>query len=204
MGMTCALYRVSASEIAHLRASPEAVQALLSPPGSVPPVVEVREKGIGGWILRLFGVKVTQVDPTWEPPAGIVQEDDRQIDLDRAWHGLHYILTGTAWEGEPPACFLLAGGEEIGDENDDDRPRLLEPNQVRQLSAFLAAISDEEFRRRFDPERMAALEIYPESIWKRIDDRPSPLDYLRGGFDDLRAFVATSADRGEAIVVHIG
>jgi Domain of unknown function (DUF1877) len=202
MGMTCTLYRVVASETKHLRANPAAVEELMFPPGSTPPMVEVREKGLTGWLLHLVGVKITQVDPNWIPPEGAELDGDRELDLEGVWHGLHYILTGTAWEGKPPASFLILGGEEIGDEDDDNPPRLLEPNQVRELSAFLAALSDEEFLRRFDAERMTALDIHP-AIWKQDKD-PNPIELLQGGFDELRQFVATAAEHGEAIVVHLG
>src|SRR5262245_32769999 len=140
MGMSCSLYRVPQPDIEQLRANPAAVEALFFPPGSTPPVVEVREKGLTGRILHLIGVKITQVDPNWVPPEGAEPDQGRGIDLDKAWHGLHYIFTGTVWEGEPPGCFLVHGGEEVGDEDDDTRPRLLDPNQVRQFSAFLASI----------------------------------------------------------------
>lgn len=33
------------------------------------------------------------------------------LDLDKAWHGLHYVLTGTAAQGEEPWGYLLTGGE---------------------------------------------------------------------------------------------
>jgi hypothetical protein len=29
------------------------------------------------------------------------------LDLDKAWHGLHFLLTGTAWEGTPPLDFIV-------------------------------------------------------------------------------------------------
>ena len=199
--MTCTLYRVPASETKRLRANPAAVETLRFPPGSTPPVVEVREKGITGWLLHLVGVKITQVDPNWVPPEQAEADDGRQLDLEGVWHGLHYILTGAAWEGKPPASFLIVGGEEIGDEDEDIRPRLLEPNQVREFSAFLAALSNEEFLRRFDPERMMELDIHP-AIWKQDKD-PNPIELLQGGFDELRQFVATAAERGEAIVVDV-
>lgn len=198
--MTCSLYRVAASEIEHIRQSPEAVEELFFPPGSTPPVVEVREKGIAGWLLRLFGVQVTQVDPDWEPPEEAAPEDN-VLDLEGTWHGLHYIFTGTAWEGEPPACFLVSGGEEIGAEDHDSPPRLLNPEQVRQFSAFLGSISDDELLRRFDADRMTALNIAP-SIWKRDEDL-NPLDVLREGLGELRTFTATAAGHDEAIVVHL-
>ena len=201
MGMTCTLYRVAASDIERLRKSPAAVEELFFPPGSTPPVVEVREKGILGWLLRLIGVKITQVDPNWEPPDGVDLHDDRVLDLEGVWHGLHYIFTGTAWDGEPPASYLIVGGEEIGDEDDESPPRLVEPHQVREFSGFLAALSNEEFLRRFDAERMAALDIHP-SIWKQ-DNGPGPIELLQTGFEELRKFVAIAAERGEAIVVHV-
>jgi hypothetical protein len=163
--------------------------------------VEVREKGVGGWLLQLIGVKITQVDPNWVPPEGEDLDDDRVLDLEGVWHGLHYIFTGTAWEGAPPASLLIVGGEEIGDEDDGNPPRLLQPNQVREFSSFLASLTDQELLRRFDADRMTALDIDP-AIWKGDSD-PNPMELLQGGFGDLRQFVATAAERGEAIVVHL-
>ncbi len=202
--MTCTLYRVPASETRRLRANPAAVETLRFPPGSTPPVVEVREKGITGWLLHLVGVKITQVDPSWVPPENPPAHDGSEADLDKAWHGLHFIFTGTAWEGDPPGCFLVRGGEEIGNEDDDSRPRLLDPQEVRQFAALLTSLTDEEFTRRFDPDRMTALEIYPEKIWNRgaTSEHP-PIDYLREAFRELRKFVATTADRGDAIVIDV-
>jgi hypothetical protein len=205
MGMTCTLRRASAADCERLRAEPEAVREFLFPEGSAPPVVEVREKGLAGWILRLFGVKVTQVDPNWVPPERTAPDDGSELDLDKAWHGLHFILTGTASDGEPPGGFLVHGGQEIGDEDDDSRPRLLDPTEVRQFSDFLASLSDDEITRRYDAERMTALEIYPEAMWKRdAGSQHPPIDYLRGAFHDLRTFVATAAERGDGVVVAIG
>jgi Domain of unknown function (DUF1877) len=204
MGMTCTLRQASAAQCKRLRAEPETVEEFLYPEGAAPRVVEVREKGLSGWILRLMPVKVTQTDPDWVPPEHPGADNDSQLDIDKAWHGLHFIFTGAASEGEPPGCFLVNGGEEIGDEDDDNRPRLLDPKQVRQFSDFLTSLSDDEFTRRYDAERMTALEIYPEVIWKRdAGSQNPPIDYLRSAFHDLRAFVATAADRGNAIVVDV-
>jgi hypothetical protein len=204
MGMTCTLRRASAAEVERLRTDPDAVEEFLYPEGSAPPVVEVREKGLVGLILRLLPVKVTQVDPNRVPPENPPADDGGRLDLDKAWHGLHFIFTGTASEADPPGCFLVNGGEEIGDEDDDNRPRLLNTAQVSQFSAFLASLTNDEFTRRFDADRMTALEIYPDIIWKRDaeSDHP-PIEYLRGAFEDLRAFVGTAADRGDAIVVDV-
>jgi len=152
----------------------------------------------------MMPVKVAQVDPNWVPPERSKPDDGSELDLDKAWHGLHFIFTGTAWEGEAPGCFLVSGGEEIGDEDDDSRPRLLDVAQVKEISTFLTSLSDDNFIHRFDADRMTALEIYPEVIWKRdAGSRLTPIDYLRQAFHDLRAFVEAAADRGDAIVIAV-
>jgi hypothetical protein len=35
------------------------------------------------------------------------------VDIDKGWHGLHFLFTGTADGGEERACYLVRGGEEI-------------------------------------------------------------------------------------------
>ena len=53
-----------------------------------------------------------------------------ELDLDKAWHGIHFLLTGSAWEGEEPLCYLLAGGQEVGDEDVGYGPaRVLRPRE---------------------------------------------------------------------------
>jgi len=39
------------------------------------------------------------------------------MDVDKAWHGTHYLLTGDAWGGQPPLANVVLGGAEIGDDH---------------------------------------------------------------------------------------
>lgn len=32
--------------------------------------------------------------------------------LEKAWHGLHYLLSGDAWKATGPLTFIVAGGSE--------------------------------------------------------------------------------------------
>jgi hypothetical protein len=36
------------------------------------------------------------------------------VHLEKAWHGLHFLLTGSAGESGVPLGFLLEGGQEVG------------------------------------------------------------------------------------------
>ena len=109
MGLTCSLHRASEAEITRLLAEPDAMAGFLYPEdGSTPRVREVRPKGVLGWLLRLTPITIEEVVPdSGDGPEPAPLDPDRTIDIDKAWHGLHFLLTGTADEGDEPACFLV-------------------------------------------------------------------------------------------------
>src|SRR5262249_59660009 len=92
----------------------------------------------------------------------------RSLPLRKTWHALHFALTGTAWEGDGPLCFLLSGGQAVGPEDDEDEshspPRVLSPAYLRKLAKALTAITDADFSARFDVRRLADEAVYPR-IW---------------------------------------
>ena len=103
------------------------------------------------------------VDATYD------DESDDVANLDKAWHGIHYLLTGTAWEGEAPENALVAGGTELPDPDEEwgyGPPRCVDAASAAAFARAVEAISDEELAARFDPADMAAKEIYP-TIWDR-------------------------------------
>lgn len=38
-----------------------------------------------------------------------------EMDVDKAWHGIHFLLCGNTWEGEHPLNFVVCGGQYVGD-----------------------------------------------------------------------------------------
>jgi len=123
----------------------------------------------------------------------------RSVDLDKAWHGVHFLLTGTAWEARSDLGMAVLGGEPLGDDLGYGPVRLLDPRGVSRVAAALAALDREEVRLRFDRVRLRALEIYPD-IW----DEPDVLeDYLLPNLDDLVAFYAQAAAAGEAVLLAV-
>ena len=120
------------------------------------------------------------------------------FDVDKSWHGLHYLLTGTADEGEGPRSLAIFGGEEFGPEIGIGPARFLTPAQVREVSLALADFTEAELRANFDPQAMEALRIYPTGIWVR--DGEEGLDYLLQYFGGLAKFYADAASRGDAVL----
>ena len=132
-----------------------------------------------------------------DPDAGI------QIELDKAWHGIHFLLTGSAWEGDEPLCYLVTGGEQIGEEDVGYGPaRLLRPFKVATFAAALAKISPDDFRGRYNPEAMQTAEIYPD-IWDRVEEREENLQYLLEYFEELKTFTATAHEQGTGLIIYL-
>ena len=202
MGMYGHLRRIAPSDVPRIRDDQRLLEAFLF--GEKLEVVEERLPGFFGFLLRLTPIKVEvakPANPSQEPlwPEPMLGE---MIGLEKSWHGLHFLLTGEADGGPEPACFLLSGGEDLGDD-DDVQARLLDPSQVRAFAEHLASLTTEEVARRFDPERMTRLRIYPDVIWKRPEEKDQPRGFLLDAFTELRDFTAGAAARGDAVVVCI-
>ena len=206
MGMTGGLYRASAAETRKLVEEPTSIVAFVEASGWAPPVREVRPAGFLGWLMKLSPVRVFETDPDAAPPRDYDPATDRpHCDLEGVWHGLHFLFTGTAWEGDEPGCYLIRGGEEIGEADELGYSVLhaLSPAQVQQFSAFLHGLSRAELERRFNPARMMELEIYPEHWTRAVDGNGRLLDGLLDGYDELRVFVARSVEAGAGAVVYV-
>jgi hypothetical protein len=120
------------------------------------------------------------------------------VHLEKAWHGLHYLLTGSAGESGLPLGFLLEGGREVGEDLGYGSPRLFERSEVQHLNATLAPITDDELWSRFDPEAMDAEGVYP-GIWDEEEEdlREEYVSY----FQELKRLVAQASTGGMGLLV---
>lgn len=124
------------------------------------------------------------------------------LDVDKAWHGIHYMLTGSVDGGEEPLSLTVFGGEEIGEDMGYGPARFLTPQQVKAVSAALDALGEDDFRSRFAPEEMEAAEIYPDDIW--LSDSQEALEDLMEGYRQLVVFYSQAAVRGDGAILWIG
>lgn len=129
-------------------------------------------------------------------------EDDEppnSTDVDKAWHGIHYLLTGSAWEGREPFRWAIMGATDIGPDLGMGSARCLTPEQVIRLSAALDSLTTDELSARFDPQDMQDKGIYPDVIWVR--DGEDALDYLLGNLTHLVDFYRDAAARGDGVLL---
>jgi hypothetical protein len=118
-----------------------------------------------------------------------------RADIDKAWHGIHFLLTGTADEAPLPAGLLLSGGTDLAGAS-----HLLDPPEVVRCHEYLSNLSEEELTRSYSPERMAELDIYP-NFWLR--DGAEGLGYLLGNLQILRSVLRDCVDEGHGLVITI-
>lgn len=158
-------------------------------------------------ICELFSVPPATAREVLADPSGIhdlletLDDEGSGVSLEKSWHGLHFTLTGSAEGGDPPLNFLLIGGTPVGDEDVGYGPaRILDPDEVVALNGALAAISDEEFARRFDLGELAEADVYP-SVWDEpLEDL---LEEFGAYFDEAKAIVERAAAEGEALLIVI-
>src|SRR5208283_2151608 len=193
MGMSIGLLSLADANIARVVKSPSLAWRLIAPesPGLAgvtqekPAKTATRGKKTPG--ARQAKAKVV-------PALKLDANEGARCDLERSWHGIHYLLTGSAWEGEPPLDFLVDGGRQVGRIDPEHGPvRAFCADDARTIYESMSGMSPYELRKRFNARDMATKEIYPD-IWTRSVLEEDSLRYLMDNLDKLRAFLRQTVE----------
>jgi hypothetical protein len=125
------------------------------------------------------------------------------LSLEKAWHGVHYLLAGTREPGPELRSQAVLGGVELGDDPEGfsgyGPARYFRSARVRELSEALHRPEVEaEAAARFDLAKMTQLQIYPG--WRAGDQDKQ---WLMDAFQRLRDFYSSAATQGRAIVTSL-
>jgi len=124
-----------------------------------------------------------------------------QFDVDKAWHGMHFLLTGKSWGGDGPEAMAVLGGEPVGEDLGYGPARYVTPAQVAEIAKSLEAISRDQLQRRFVPAELEKAEIYPQGTWE--DEGLEAFEYLMQGFEELVSFYRQAAANGNAVLLYL-
>jgi len=123
-----------------------------------------------------------------------IQGKGTRLSIEKAWHGLHYLLCGSV---EPNGALLsqtILGGAEIGEDLGYGPVRYFTLDQVGQIADELNRPALQgEMSARFDPARMSELGIYPQG-WKSSD-----VAWLLEEFRRVRDFYTDAEARNLAV-----
>lgn len=123
-----------------------------------------------------------------------------QLDIDKSWQGIHYLLCQELDNGEPPLGYAVPLLDNQGLEFGDFGAFYLTPEQVAEAAAALAQLSESALRDRYDFAEFAREQIYPLI---EGEDGGEFLDYLLSHLVNLQVFYRQAEAEGNGIVFYI-
>ncbi|UQU66563.1 YfbM family protein [Couchioplanes caeruleus] len=134
-----------------------------------------------------------------DAPGTLEKLGEAELDLDKAWHGIHFLLTRSAWKTTPGAGEAVLGGDPVGEDTGYGPARLLTADRVAAVAAGLRDLDAAALRTRYDAAALEEAEIYP-GIWDADDVFET---YLGPNADQLRAFYLAAARENQAVLLTI-
>ena len=135
-----------------------------------------------------------------------LSKDDYRIDIDKAFAGLFFLLTGENYEdsirSENPLYWVLLAPQDIDSKQDlgNGPASYTTIKQTKELSLALDNISEKELILKYDPEYFNEMCIYPfDCDW---DNESS--DYLLWAFVKLKDFYRKASLDGNAVIQFFG
>ena len=163
-----------------------------------------------GMIMYLLRISKQELESYIDKPELFLEnrvDNAYSMDIDKAWGGILYLLTGKAFasgspEDEIDSLNRIFFSAQFFDEDMDvgyGPAHYLTPEQVAGIHRKIASLTEADLKARYDTEAMNKEEkLYPSLDWnKKI------FDYLYFHFQALQSFFATAASRGEAIVTFL-
>lgn len=203
MGMVLSLCTLGDLTIARVLTDPPLIWRVVAPEDAEAYAEARARQDRRGCLASLLGRRPPATPSVSVSELGLGEDEGIDTDLDKAWHGVHFLLTGTAWAGTPPLDFLVAGGQTVGAEDLGYGPgRVFSAAEVRRIHAAVAAVPDEELARRYSPDAMKEADIYP-SIWDRAPEADDAREYVLSYVTTLREFLANASRRGMGMLVYL-
>ncbi|AFL74299.1 protein of unknown function (DUF1877) [Thiocystis violascens DSM 198] len=191
MSILCSLYRLTEQQSKNLLVFPEAVSDLL---GYAPPPTK------SSFLSRIFG-KSRNDEPSPRRKLDPVVESET-LELNQAWHILHYLLSGSDAEGEWPSAFIMSGGHKIGPDLGYGPARLLNTELSKEVADFLSAPSRQALNAAYVAQDIQAAKIYWQ-VASEPNERQRQIEELWSMVQDMRTYFDRTAQAGSSILVHI-
>lgn len=206
MGMVIGLVALRDEDIERIHADPPLVWLVVAPDD--PEAYEQERAKSKGLFSKLFGKKAAAETPTIE----ILGE----CDLDKAWDGVSYLLTGkscatfgtvpaghlSAEDSGFPLNFLIRDSRLVGDiEVGYGQARTFSSAEMRAVHEAMKPFTDEVLMLRYNAADMTAQKVYLE-MWDG-ESEPEMRQWLVDLTKDLRSFVADCAAKNCGCLIYM-
>lgn len=163
-----------------------------------------------GMIMYLLRISKQELESYIDKPDLFLEnrvDDAYSMDIDKAWGGILYLLTGKAFasgspEDEVDSLNRIFFSAQFFDEDMDvgyGPAHYLTPEQVAGIHRKIASLTEADLKARYDTEAMnEEEELYPSLDWNE-----EIFEYLYSHFQALQSFFATATSRGEAMITFL-
>jgi len=126
-------------------------------------------------------------------------EGSRPLDVDKNWHIVHFLLTGSAQAGDKPLFNVVLGGQESGSDLGYGPARFLTPKEVQEVADAVGPLRKGNLRLRFTPKDLMKADLY---TWDE-DDGQERLDGDLETYEEIRAYLLEAAKKGNGMLLII-
>jgi hypothetical protein len=134
------------------------------------------------------------------PEDANIPSDQEELDIDKSWQAIHFLINGDPWTGSPPQFNVVLGGTEIGDVDVGYGPaRYLDSDEVKRTSIFLTSVTSESLLKAFNLDTFRKQDIYP-SGWEGSQQEK---EYIIEYFGILKGFFTRAEAAGNAVIIYL-
>ena len=156
-----------------------------------------------GYYKRLKNEKLQNIIKSKEKTLGSLFKDENgesTLDIDKSWHGIHFLLTGSPWEGKPPLSYVVLGGQPMDIiDMEYGPPRYITNEQVKEVYKALIQLPIDEIVQSYNAVKFEAAEIYP-GIW---GEEGQELEYLLNYINQIISFLELAVKNDQSIIFYI-
>lgn len=161
--------------------------------------------GMIGCYIRISEENVLKLQQAEDNLQGLVfgdMDEDNTISIDKAWHAIHFTLTGCPFGGEDDNIFskLVMSGNVFMEIDGEPPAMLITANDVKKLSEAMDSLEEQQFREKFNISEMLENNIYPV-----MDDENEEefFDYVWANLIELKKFIEEAANERQAVIFYI-
>ncbi|NJJ34650.1 YfbM family protein [Clostridioides difficile] len=161
--------------------------------------------GMIGCYIRISEENVLKLQQAEDNLQGLVfgdMDEDNTISIDKAWHAIHFTLTGCPFGGEDDNIFskLVMSGNVFMEIDGEPPAMLITTDDVKKLSEAMDSLEEQKFREKFNISEMLENNIYPV-----MDDENEEefFDYVWANLIELKKFIEEAANERQAVIFYI-
>ncbi len=193
MGMVLALRRATDSQLNTLLRHPKLIEEFLF---EQPRAEAVENTGLMEKLVSTFSFQRRV------PAIECEREEGDEIDLDKSWHGMQFVLAGSGYATGGPLSFLVEEWPEIGDIDVGYGPaKAIHAAAISRFYDALLKVDAATLRAGYKPDAMLQEDIYLGHFF--AENPEEGIDYIQFWFAELRNFIERCVARNQGVVSYI-